>query len=258
MEIKEIPLELIEIHENVRKEYNDIEELADSIKSQGLLSPVIVEPKKDGKYILIAGHRRLKACQLLKYEIIPAVIKSIDNVKLTQLIENVQRSDLTKYESSKAVAEILDKTGLSQPKLAKQLGKSDTWVYDRKCYYDIMTYIDSENTLDIPFMTARCIHAQLPEYWDILVNELSKNVYRQTYEIRKDIDKSIAKHKGRKVKSKSRMTEKTTLDLNKIYLIRKKFPITQLSDLRFTMTFTSERQAIDVMHILKKLGGEIL
>ena len=88
-----------------------IHELAESIRSNGLIQPIVVRPLPGGKYELISGERRYRAVQTLGYETIPAIIKSdVSDQKsmLLALIENIQREDITSIEQAMAYKQILE------------------------------------------------------------------------------------------------------------------------------------------------------
>ncbi|CAH1849882.1 ParB/RepB/Spo0J family partition protein [Convivina praedatoris] len=106
-----------------------IQELADSIKQNGLLTPIIVRPM-GSYYQIIAGERRLRAIQLLKRTEIAAIVRTTNDETMATLalIENLQRDDLNPIEEAQAFQVILDQTGISQSELAQNLGKERTTV----------------------------------------------------------------------------------------------------------------------------------
>lgn len=103
-----------------------IRELADSIREDGILQPLIVSPLPDGRYELIAGERRLRASRLAGLTEVPVVIKSVDSAGMLALsiIENIQREDLNPIEESRAYQELIDQFGLTQEDVAKRVGRS--------------------------------------------------------------------------------------------------------------------------------------
>lgn len=103
-----------------------IRELAESIKEDGILQPLIVSPLPDGRYELIAGERRLRASRIAGLAEVPVVIKSVDQAGLLalSLIENIQRQDLNPLEESRAFQELVDQFGMTQEDVAKRVGKS--------------------------------------------------------------------------------------------------------------------------------------
>lgn len=111
-----------------RKEFDAglLEELAQSIKEQGLIQPLIVQKKQNGGYELIAGERRLRACKMAMVEKIPVVVKTTtDRGKLLlAIIENVQRSELNIVDEAKAYFQLIEEFNLSQEQVASKVGKS--------------------------------------------------------------------------------------------------------------------------------------
>ncbi len=100
-------------------------ELADSIKRNGLLQPVVVR-RSEGGYELIAGERRWRAGKSIGLENIPAVVKQVSDKKMMELalVENIQRKDLNPIELAVAYREMMEKTGITQEDLASRVGKS--------------------------------------------------------------------------------------------------------------------------------------
>lgn len=103
-----------------------LRELADSIREQGVLQPLIVTPLPDGRYELIAGERRLRAARIAGCEEVPVIIKTVDNEQLLSLslLENIQREDLNAIEEARAYQELINQFGHTQDDVAKKLGKS--------------------------------------------------------------------------------------------------------------------------------------
>ena len=110
-----------------RKTFDEdkLAELADSIKQNGVLQPILVR-KKGQKYEIVAGERRYQASKLAGLKEIPAVVRDIDDNKVFQLalIENLQRSDLSPIEEAKGYKQLLTSQGLTQEELSKILSKS--------------------------------------------------------------------------------------------------------------------------------------
>lgn len=128
--IEEIDIDLIDLSENQpRKIFNEeeIEELANSIKSVGLIQPLVVQKKGD-KYVLIAGERRLRACKLAGIQKVKCIVKEYENPLEIALIENIQRKDLNPYEKALAFKRLMDEFGYTQEELAKRLGISRSKV----------------------------------------------------------------------------------------------------------------------------------
>lgn len=110
-----------------RKNFDEIalNELADSIKQNGVLQPILVR-KSGSKYEIVAGERRYQASKIAGIKEIPVLIKEIDDDQVFQiaLIENLQRKDLTPLEEAKGYKQLIDDQGLTQEGLANILSKS--------------------------------------------------------------------------------------------------------------------------------------
>ena len=107
---------------------NALRELAESIKHQGLLQPIVVREQNDadGQYELIAGERRWRAAQLAKIEKIPALLKQVDEnaAAAIALVENIQREDLTAIEEATAIKQLLIKFDMTHEEIATAIGRS--------------------------------------------------------------------------------------------------------------------------------------
>ncbi len=126
--VVELPLSQIKANPfQPRKHFDErsLAELADSIKTYGLIQPVVVVEDVDG-YILVAGERRLRASKLAKLKTIRAVIAHIDEEKMRQqaLIENIQRDELNIVDLAQAYAELLDVHGITHDELSGMVHKS--------------------------------------------------------------------------------------------------------------------------------------
>ncbi|PMR74717.1 ParB/RepB/Spo0J family partition protein [Billgrantia endophytica] len=107
-----------------------LEELADSIRAQGVMQPIVVRPIGEHRYEIIAGERRWRAAQLAELDTIPAVIREVsDEVALAlALIENIQREDLNPVEEAMALKRLLDEFELTQQQVADAVGRSRAQV----------------------------------------------------------------------------------------------------------------------------------
>lgn len=115
-----------------RREFNQqsLEELAASIRSRGVMQPIVVRPLASGtgrqRYEIIAGERRWRAAQLADLEVIPAVVRELNDEAALALglIENIQREDLNAVEEALALKRLIDEFELTQQQVADALGKS--------------------------------------------------------------------------------------------------------------------------------------
>lgn len=107
-----------------------LEELKASIRQAGLLQPVVVRSARDGGYELIAGERRLRACQALGWERIPAVKRDVDDrtVLTLALIENLQRDDLSPVDEARGYDRLLAEFSLTQQDVADAVGRDRSTV----------------------------------------------------------------------------------------------------------------------------------
>lgn len=103
-----------------------LNDLANSIREHGVISPIVVNGNPDGTYMIIAGERRYRAAKLAGLETIPAVVKEYDEREIREisLIENLQREDLNPIEAADAMKQLMDEYNLTQEELAVRLGKS--------------------------------------------------------------------------------------------------------------------------------------
>ena len=126
--ISEIQANLNQPRKNFKKD--DLEELALSIKSQGILQPIVVRLLSSNNYEIIAGERRWRAAQLVGIHEIPAFIKEIPEDLLNEaaLIENIQRENLNPVEEARAYESILKKHKSNYDELSKIVGKSKSHI----------------------------------------------------------------------------------------------------------------------------------
>jgi len=126
--VSEIQANLNQPRKNFKKD--DLEELALSIKSQGILQPIVVRLLSSNNYEIIAGERRWRAAQLVGIHEIPAFIKEIPEDLLNEaaLIENIQRENLNPVEEARAYESILKKNKSNYDELSKIVGKSKSHI----------------------------------------------------------------------------------------------------------------------------------
>jgi len=132
----DLPLELIDVGENVRADAGDLEELAANIAELGVLQPIrAIGPDTQGRYRAVWGQRRILASRIAKKTTIPALVQASADAddagarrSIEQLAENLQRKDLNPIEEAKALRDVLTSTGLTHAALADKLGRSRPWV----------------------------------------------------------------------------------------------------------------------------------
>lgn len=130
--VRMVRISLVEPDRNQpRKNFDKekLQELADSIKTKGLLEPIIVQ-EKGGHYEIIAGERRWRACRIAELTEIPVIVKNYDDLERVEisLIENIQREDLNPIEEANAYRRLIDEFHLKQDELAERVSRNRTSI----------------------------------------------------------------------------------------------------------------------------------
>lgn len=178
-----------------RREFSDdsIKELAETLDKDGLLQPIVVREDGEDHYEIIAGERRYRAAKSLGWETIPAIVKNMgdDQAASLALIENLQREDLNPIDEAKAYTNLMKLNDLTQTALAKDMGKSQSYVANKLRLLKLDD--DVQKALIEGKITARHGRALLNLSEDdqerVLkeIEEKGLNV-KQTEEIAKDVD----------------------------------------------------------------------
>jgi ParB family chromosome partitioning protein len=132
-DLREIPVDLIQRGKYQPRRDMDsdaLQELADSIKAQGLMQPIVVRHISDDRFEIIAGERRWRAAQLAGLDVIPAMLREVsDEAAIAMaLIENIQREDLNPIEEALALQRLQQEFELTQQEVADAVGKSRSTV----------------------------------------------------------------------------------------------------------------------------------
>jgi ParB family chromosome partitioning protein len=132
-ELQKLPVEFLQRGRyQPRKDMSSeaLEELASSIRSQGIIQPIVVRQVADEKYEIIAGERRWRAAQLAELDVVPCLVKDVpDEVAVAiALIENIQREDLNAMEEAQALERLIIEFELTHQEVAEAVGKSRTTV----------------------------------------------------------------------------------------------------------------------------------
>ncbi len=117
----------------VRFDYNELEGLAVSVRTNGMLQPINVRKRADGKYELISGERRLRAARMVGMSKLPCVVMDVSDEQsaLFAIIENVQRQNLDFFEEAVAIERLMTEYGLSQEEISKKLGKAQSTLSNK-------------------------------------------------------------------------------------------------------------------------------
>lgn len=189
-------LELSKIYPNPnqpRKTFDQkaLEELADSIKVHGLIQPIIVNESGD-KYMIIAGERRWRACQMAGLTAVPVIIKHYTEKQVSEIaiIENLQREDLNPVEVARGIKKLMEEYQLTQEKVAERLGKSRSEIanYNRLLGLDNEVLELVENG-KVSFGHAKCLAGLDDREQQIY---LAKQVAKSKYTVR-ELEREISK-----------------------------------------------------------------
>lgn len=126
---QEVAIHLIDPNKNQpRKHFDEValNELANSIRIHGIISPLIVVKQSGGRYMIIAGERRWRACKKVGLTTVPVIVKDYDEqqIKEISLIDNLQREDLNPIDTALAIKQLMDDYHYTQEQVAERIGKS--------------------------------------------------------------------------------------------------------------------------------------
>jgi len=178
-----------------------IRELAESIKENGIIQPILVQRVGD-KYEIIAGERRFRACRYLRKETIPAIIKSVQKREslALALVENIQREELNPIEEAKAYKILMEEFTLTQEDVGKKVGRDRSSVANTlrllKLPKDIQRDIESGS------LTMGHARAILACETEPAMMEMRKQILKYGLNVR-DVEAKARKNKSAKSKSKS-------------------------------------------------------
>jgi ParB family transcriptional regulator, chromosome partitioning protein len=127
-QLRELPVELITPNPaQPRRRFDEeaLQALAGSLGERGVLQPVLVRPKADGRYELVAGERRWRAAQIAGLQAIPALVRARDDAEALELalIENMAREDLSPIEEARACAALVEELGLTREEVGRRVGR---------------------------------------------------------------------------------------------------------------------------------------
>ena len=142
-EIIDLDINLIDEDPNQpRKTFDNITELSESIKERGVKSPISVHPIENGRYMINHGARRYRASKLARKTTIPAFIDDDYNL-IDQVVENIQRDELTVREIVDVIAMLYNKKRMKKKDIAEKFHKSPAWVSERYALSDAPVKLSS-------------------------------------------------------------------------------------------------------------------
>jgi ParB family transcriptional regulator, chromosome partitioning protein len=190
-------------------EEKEIQKLSSSIKSQGLIQPIVVRKIENNTYEIIAGERRWRACQLAGLHSVECVVMNIaeENVYELALIENIQRENLNVIEEAKAYQKLIHQNNLKNEELAKNIGKSPSHVSN------LVRLLELDQTIQQMIIDGKISmgHARaligVPN-----AIELAKEIIEKKLSVR-EVEKSTSKHK--QIRKKPLGKDPNIVDLEK-------------------------------------------
>lgn len=131
--MRELPIDLVDANPTQPRTVfldEDMEELTDSIRERGVLQPILVRPKPNGRFEIVAGERRWRAAQRVGLHNVPVVVRELDDLQVMEIaiVENVQRADLNPIDEARGYEVLIARFGRSQEMVAKVVGKSRSHV----------------------------------------------------------------------------------------------------------------------------------
>ena len=188
---------------------NSINELAESIKSKGLVQPILVRPSKNtsDEFEIIAGERRWRAAQIAQLHELPAVVKNLDDAEALEMaiIENIQRADLSPIEEASGYKKLMEQYNHTQEALAPIVGKSRSHIANIIRLLNLPNPIQDLITQGIisPGHARAIMNSAFPE-------QLAKKIVDENLSVRQ-VEKLVKNSKNRVRKIKLKPTD--TIDL---------------------------------------------
>lgn len=264
--INEIPLSQIEANPNQpRREFDPeaLQELANSIRELGIITPITLRQVDTSRFQIIAGERRWRASQMVGLQSIPAYIRTIndENVMEMALVENIQREDLNAIEIALAYQHLMDSTGMTQEKVSERVGKSRTAVanYLRLLKLPAQVQMALQNkTIDMGHARA-LLSLDSPALQIKLFKEVEKNGYsvRKVEEMVKSLNNGDdAETAKRKVTAKTPMPEEFNMLKNRLSdFFRTKVQLTcsNRGKGKISIPFNNEEELEHIMNVFDKL-----
>ena len=263
--INEIPISQIEANPNQpRRDFDQeaLQELAQSIKEIGIVSPITLRQISENRFQIIAGERRWRASQIVGLQAIPAYIRTTndENVMEMALVENIQREDRNAIEIALAYQHLLENTGMTQEKVAERVGKSRTAVTNHLRLLKLPAQVQMAlQKKEIDMGHARALLAidspsqQLRVFRDIQKNGYSvrqvETLVKKINEGEEDGDKRPAKKQPAMPKGIASLRDK----LSEMFSSKVEMTCSAKGKGKITIPFGNEKELERIMGVFEKL-----
>lgn len=264
--INEVAISHIEANPNQpRREFDPValEELANSIRQIGIVQPITLRQIDDERFQIIAGERRWRASQLAGLQAIPAYIRTIkdENVMEMALVENIQREDLNAIEIALAYEHLLEKSGMTQEKVAERVGKSRAAIANYLRLLKLPAQVQmalQKKEIDMGHARALLSLAS-PSLQLKLFKEISKNGYsvrkveEMCHQLNSGEDIQSAK---KKISAKARLPEEFNMlksHLSKFFDTKIQMTYNANGKGKISIPFSSEEDLEHIMNVFDKL-----
>lgn len=264
--INEIAISQIEANPNQpRREFDPeaLQELANSIKELGIITPITLRQVDTNRFQIIAGERRWRASQMAGLKSMPAYIRTINDENMMEmaLVENIQREDLNAVEIALAYQHLLDSTGMTQEKVSERVGKSRTAVtnYLRLLKLPAQVQMALQNkTIDMGHARA-LLSLDSPAMQIKLFKEIEKNGYsvRKVEELVKKLSNGEDSTVGlKKANAKSQMPKEFDVlkkRLSQFLNTKVEMTCSPKGKGKISIPFSNEEELERIMNIFDKL-----
>ncbi len=264
--INEVAISHIEANPNQpRREFDPValEELANSIRQIGIVQPITLRQIDDERFQIIAGERRWRASQLAGLQAIPAYIRTIkdENVMEMALVENIQREDLNAIEIALAYEHLLEKSGMTQEKVAERVGKSRAAIANYLRLLKLPAQVQmalQKKEIDMGHARALLSLAS-PSLQLKLFKEISKNGYsvrkveEMCHQLNSGEDIQSAK---KKISAKAKLPEEFNMlksHLSKFFDTKIQMTYNANGKGKISISFSSEEDLEHIMNVFDKL-----
>ncbi|MGN0224832.1 MAG: ParB/RepB/Spo0J family partition protein [Prevotella sp.] len=266
--ISEVAIDQIEANPNQpRRDFDPValEELANSIRQIGIVQPITLRQTDDSKFQIIAGERRWRASQLAGLRAIPAYIRTIkdENVMEMALVENIQREDLNAIEIALAYEHLLEKSGMTQEKVAERVGKSRAAIANYLRLLKLPALVQmSLQKKEIDMGHARALLSlDSPSMQLKLFREITKNGYsvRKVEEMCQRLNSGEDLQEAKKImKAKEKLPEEFNMLKNKLsdlFATKVQMSMGANGKGKISIPFSNEEELEHIMSVLDKMGG---